>query len=45
MEIDAWANLPRGESPELRQRRFENFISFVGPAGFGTPDDVYALEG
>jgi p-cumate 2,3-dioxygenase subunit alpha len=45
MEIDAWANLPRGESPELRQRRFENFISFLGPAGFGTPDDVYALEG
>jgi p-cumate 2,3-dioxygenase subunit alpha len=38
-------NLPRGESPELRQRRFENFISFLGPAGFGTPDDVYALEG
>ena len=45
MEIDAWANLPRGESAELRQRRFENFISFLGPAGFGTPDDVYALEG
>jgi len=45
MEIDAWPNLPRGESPELRQRRFENFIPFLGPAGFGTPDDVYALEG
>jgi hypothetical protein len=45
MDIDAWANLPRGESPELRQRRFENFISFLGPAGFGTPDDVYVLEG
>src|SRR5438552_2940063 len=45
IEIDAWANLPRNESPELRQRRFENFISFLGPAGFGTPDDVYALEG
>jgi p-cumate 2,3-dioxygenase alpha subunit len=30
----------------LRQRRFDNFISFLGgPAGFGTPDDVYALEG
>jgi p-cumate 2,3-dioxygenase subunit alpha len=45
IEIDAWANLPRGESPQLRQRRFANFISFLGPAGFGTPDDVYALEG
>ena len=31
--------------PELRQRRFENFISFLGPAGFGTPDDVSGLEG
>ena len=38
----AW---PRNESPELRERRMENFISFLGPAGFGTPDDVYALEG
>ena len=45
IEIDAWANLPKGESAKLRQRRFENFISFLGPAGFGTPDDVYALEG
>jgi phenylpropionate dioxygenase-like ring-hydroxylating dioxygenase large terminal subunit len=45
MEVDAWANMPRGESQELRQKRMENFISFLGPAGFGTPDDVYALEG
>jgi p-cumate 2,3-dioxygenase alpha subunit len=28
-----------------QKRRFENFISFLGPAGFGTPDDVDALEG
>ena len=45
MEVDAWANMPRNESQELRQKRMENFISFLGPAGFGTPDDVYALEG
>jgi p-cumate 2,3-dioxygenase subunit alpha len=45
MEIDAWAVLPRNESSELRQRRFQNFISFLGPAGFGTPDDVSGLEG
>ena len=37
--------MPKNESPELRQKRFENFISFLGPAGFGTPDDVSALEG
>jgi p-cumate 2,3-dioxygenase alpha subunit len=45
IEIDAWAALPRDDSPELRQKRYENFISFLGPAGFGTPDDVSALEG
>jgi hypothetical protein len=45
IEIDAWALLPKNESQELRERRFENFISFLGPAGFGTPDDVSGLEG
>lgn len=45
IEIEAWAALPRDDSPELRQKRYENFISFLGPAGFGTPDDVSALEG
>jgi len=45
IEIDAWALLPANESQELRERRFENFISFLGPAGFGTPDDVSGLEG
>jgi p-cumate 2,3-dioxygenase subunit alpha len=45
MEVEAWALMPKGESQGLRQKRFENFISFLGPAGFGTPDDVSALEG
>lgn len=44
MEVDAWALMPRGESQGLRQKRLENFISFLGPAGFGTPDDVSGLE-
>jgi hypothetical protein len=25
--------------------RFSNFIAFLGPAGFGTPDDVAGLAG
>ena len=25
--------------------RFSNFIAFLGPAGFGTPDDVEGLAG
>ena len=44
MEVDAWAIVGRDDSPELREKRFGNFISFLGPAGFGTPDDVEALE-
>jgi p-cumate 2,3-dioxygenase alpha subunit len=44
MEVDAWAFLPRSESPELKKLRMDNFISFLGPAGFGTPDDVSGLE-
>lgn len=45
MEINAWCLVPKSDSDELRQSRLENFISFLGPAGFGTPDDVAALEG
>ncbi|HMN80502.1 MAG TPA: aromatic ring-hydroxylating dioxygenase subunit alpha [Burkholderiaceae bacterium] len=45
MEVDAWALMPKGESSALRAMRYQNFISFLGPAGFGTPDDVNALEG
>jgi p-cumate 2,3-dioxygenase subunit alpha len=45
MEINAWCLLPTNDSPKLRQNRLENFISFLGPAGFGTPDDIAALEG
>lgn len=45
MEIDAWALLPGTEPQDLRAQRLDNFNSFLGPAGFGTPDDVEALEG
>lgn len=45
MEVESWALLPRNESPETRRARLSNYISFLGPAGFGTPDDVEALEG
>jgi p-cumate 2,3-dioxygenase alpha subunit len=44
MEINAWAIVGKNDSPELREIRYGNFISFLGPAGFGTPDDVEALE-
>lgn len=44
MEVDAWAFLPKNESSHLKKLRMDNFISFLGPAGFGTPDDVSGLE-
>jgi hypothetical protein len=28
----------------MRARRLENFITFQGPGGFATPDDLEALE-
>jgi len=45
MEVDAWGLFPAGDSDELRQKRIENFLSFLGPGGLSTPDDVAALEG
>lgn len=44
MEVEAWCLAPRGERDEDRRLRLENFISFLGPAGFANPDDAEALE-
>jgi hypothetical protein len=45
LEVNAWALFPRAEPQDLRKKRIDNFLSFLGPAGFATPDDVAALEG
>lgn len=44
MEVDSWCLAPRGERPEARKMRLENFISFLGPGGFANPDDAEVLE-
>jgi p-cumate 2,3-dioxygenase alpha subunit len=44
MRVDAWSLAPRGEPPEHRRHRLENFLTFLGPGGFATPDDIEALE-
>ncbi len=44
MQINAWALAPIGESDSSRDRRMRNFVEFLGPAGFATPDDVEMLE-
>jgi p-cumate 2,3-dioxygenase alpha subunit len=44
MEVNAWALGPIGESATSRDRRLRNFLEFLGPAGFASPDDVEMLE-
>ena len=44
MEVTAWSLAPVGESATSRDRRMRNFVEFLGPAGFATPDDVEMLE-
>ena len=46
LAVEAWALAPREEgtgSAALR-RRIESFLTFLGPGGFASPDDVEALE-
>ena len=44
MTITAWALAPVGESADNRRLRLDNFLTFLGPGGFATPDDVEMLE-
>jgi p-cumate 2,3-dioxygenase alpha subunit len=44
IRVTAWAMGPREESEDFVAMRLDNFISFLGPAGFGSPDDIEMLE-
>ena len=44
MRVRAWTVAPKDEHPALRKIRMENILSFLGPGGFATPDDVSMLE-
>ena len=44
MEVTAWALGPVGESPVMRKVRLDSFLTFYGPGGLATPDDVEALR-
>jgi p-cumate 2,3-dioxygenase subunit alpha len=43
-KVTQWSLAPAGEDADLPARRLENFITFQGPGGFATPDDLEALE-
>ena len=44
MHVTAWALGPVEEDQNARARRLAAFLTFYGPGGFATPDDVEALE-
>jgi phenylpropionate dioxygenase-like ring-hydroxylating dioxygenase large terminal subunit len=44
MHVTAWGLGPEEESERARARRLDAFLTFYGPGGFATPDDVEALE-
>jgi p-cumate 2,3-dioxygenase subunit alpha len=43
-EITGWQLMPRDAPPELKRYRIDNALTFWGPAGLATPDDVEGLE-
>jgi p-cumate 2,3-dioxygenase alpha subunit len=42
--VQSWALAPIEESPVMLKRRLDSYLSFIGPGGFATPDDVEAVE-
>lgn len=44
MEVSSWTLGVKGESETQRKLRLDNYLEFLGPGGFATPDDVEALE-
>jgi p-cumate 2,3-dioxygenase alpha subunit len=44
VEVTAWELAPPEEGHELRKQRLDNFLTFWGPGGLASPDDVEALE-
>ena len=44
MRVRAWAMGPKEETAQARAVRLDSFLTFYGPGGFATPDDIEALE-
>ena len=42
--VSVWNLFPAEHSPNLLARRLDKFVTFMGPGGFATPDDVEAVE-
>jgi len=44
MHVRAWELAPAEEDAALHEVRLDNFLTFLGPGGLATPDDIEALE-
>jgi len=44
MDVAQHELAPRNEDPTVRRVRLESYVTFAGPGGLATPDDVEALE-
>jgi p-cumate 2,3-dioxygenase subunit alpha len=44
LEVLQWELVPRQERADVRAYRLESSLIFLGPGGFGSPDDGEALE-
>lgn len=44
IDVTAWALAPRGQSDGDRALALQGFLTFFGPGGFATPDDIEMLE-
>lgn len=44
MAVTAWHLVPKEESGAALARRLGSYLTFLGPGGFATPDDVEVLE-
>lgn len=43
-DVRAWQYVPTHESDDAREIRLRTMVSFVGPGGLATPDDIEAYE-
>jgi p-cumate 2,3-dioxygenase subunit alpha len=43
-EITAWPLMPAIDDPDVRKQRLDIYLSFLGPAGHATPDDIEVME-
>lgn len=43
-EVSAWALAPADEPPDASALRLRTLVSFIGPGGLATPDDLEAQE-